>query len=503
MHNQQRYIDLVEALCSLPSETEWVEFKVDNSDPSVIGKRVSALSNGARLKDKSCGYLVYGVKDKTHEVVGTEFRPSTQKTKGQPLAFWLAQQLNPHLALNFVEVAHPKGRVVLIEVPAASGVPTKFEGTAFIRIGEATPRLDDYPLLESQLWARLQSHLWERDVALEYLSADRVVDLLDTGKLFDLLRLPRPVHPSQSLQKLEAEGLIAKDVGGKWNILNLGAALIARDIEQFPRLSRKRLRVIEYTGTSRVDAKPEATISGGYAAIFDDTIDLIMRITARENIGTLRLNSQPVPRVAVRELVANCLIHQDMSLTGSGPTVEIFSDRIEITNPGRPLIDPARFLDMPPRSRNEALAATMRRMNICEERGSGIDRVIKTIEETHLPAPDFPSGEDFTRAILLGPRDFSTMTATERMRACYQHAALLNEQGQRATNASLRARFGLPKTNSAQVSRVFKDAREANLIKLADPAAPNAGYVPHFAGQTFAPVLLEEPPPPVKRKKTK
>ncbi len=89
------------------------------------------------------------------------------------------------------------------------------------------------------------------------------------------------------------------------------------------------------------------------------------------------------PELAIRELVANALIHQDFSVTGAGPTVEIFDDRIDITNPGEPLVDTQRFLDTPPRSRNEALASLMRRARICEERGSGIDKVVLEVELLH------------------------------------------------------------------------------------------------------------------------
>ena len=95
---------------------------------------------------------------------------------------------------------------------------------------------------------------------------------------------------------------------------------------------------------------------------------------------------------AVRELVANALIHQDFSVTGAGPMVEIFDGRIEITNPGEPLVDTRRFLDNPPASRNEALTSLMRRFDICEERGSGIDKVVAEVERHQLPAPLSTSG---------------------------------------------------------------------------------------------------------------
>ena len=72
--------------------------------------------------------------------------------------------------------------------------------------------------------------------------------------------------------------------------------------------------------------------------------------------------------------------YQNFCVTGAGPTVEVFSDRMEVTNPGQPLLDADRFLDNPPRSRNEALASFLRRIGVCEERGSGIDKVVMQTE---------------------------------------------------------------------------------------------------------------------------
>lgn len=95
------------------------------------------------------------------------------------------------------------------------------------------------------------------------------------------------------------------------------------------------------------------------------------------------------PEIIIRELIPNALIHQDFRISGSGPMLEIFKDRIEIFNLGRPLVDTERFIDSQPRSRNEDLAALMRRINICEERGSGIDKVVAATEQAFLPAPEF------------------------------------------------------------------------------------------------------------------
>ena len=190
------------------------------------------------------------------------------------------------------------------------------------------------------------------------------------------------------------------------------------------------------------------------------------------------------PEIAVRELVANALIHQDFSITGAGPMVEIFTDRMEISNPGQPLIDTLRFIDEPPRSRNEILAALMRRMNICEERGSGIDKVIFNVEAFQLPAPDFRVAGDSTVAVLYGPRKFSQMDREERVRACYQHACLQHVSGKRMTNSSLRKRLGIEDKNYPMASRIIKDSISAKLIKPYEErirSKKDASYVPFWA----------------------
>ena len=190
------------------------------------------------------------------------------------------------------------------------------------------------------------------------------------------------------------------------------------------------------------------------------------------------------PEIAIRELVANALIHQDFNVTGSGPMVEIFSDRMEISNPGVPLINTLRFIDDPPRSRNEMLAALMRRMNICEERGSGIDKVIFHVEIFQLPAPDFRVAGDSTVAVLFGPRKFAQMDREERVRACYQHACLQFVSGKRMSNATLRKRMGIKDSNYPLASRIIRDATEARLIRphgAPEGSRKDSSYVPFWA----------------------
>jgi len=133
------------------------------------------------------------------------------------------------------------------------------------------------------------------------------------------------------------------------------------------RIARKVIRVIVYRGSNRVETIREQTVGKGYGPGFEGVISFINTLLPENEYidQALRKNVRMYPEIAIRELVTNALIHQDFTIRVTGPIVEIFSDRIEITNPGIPLIDTERFIDEPPQSRNEALASFMRRINIC------------------------------------------------------------------------------------------------------------------------------------------
>ena len=148
-----------------------------------------------------------------------------------------------------------------------------------------------------------------------------------------------------------------------------------------------------------------------------------------------------------------------------------------------PLVDTQRFLDSPPKSRNEALASLMRRFGICEERGSGIDKVVSEIEIYQLPAPLFETPEGFTRAILFSHKPLAKMDKADRLRACYLHACLKRVMQDCLTKCSLRTRFGVREGNKATVSRYIREAVDSGLIKPVDEhsARKLRKYLPFWA----------------------
>jgi ATP-dependent DNA helicase RecG len=481
----ERTLALIGDLLSLPAETSWVEFKENNASPQMIGKLISALSNAARLADQHFAYVVWGIRDGDHASIGTNFEPSRQKEENQGLEFWLSQRLQPECAFTFKAIDYHGSKLVLLEIPAAAISPVEFDRTAYIRIGSATPRLSDYPETLRALWAKLQPYVWEGGIAMPFQNGDAVLERLDYASYFDLTNQPLPDNRNGIFEKLAFDRLVQKDVGGRWNITNLGAILFAKRLGDFPvSIARKAIRFVAYDGLNRADTVTHRQDGQkGYAIGFSGLVDYIHALLpSNEHIGkTFREESPLYPAIAIRELIANALIHQDMTITGAGPLIELFKDRLEITNPGQPLVSPDRFLDSPPRSRNEALASLMRRMRLCEEQGTGIDKVLFSVELHQLPPPDFRVENTSVRVVLFAPRRFADMTQDERVRACYWHAALKHVSGQRMKNSTLCERFGIEAQNASQASAVIRSALDKQMIRPADPDHPRAGYVPFWA----------------------
>lgn len=463
-------LGILTELRKLPRETEWAEFKHNNAEPDEIGEYLSALANAAALTGKVHAWMLWGVNNDSYEIVGTTFNPVSAKVGNEELENWLLRHLSPKINFRFYTFLAEGKPVVLLEIGAAFRHPVQFKGVEYIRIGSYKKKLKDFPEKERELWRVFDKTPFEKEIAAEQVSSDEVLKLLDYPSYFDLLSQPLPVGRDGVLAALAADEIIEHDKGGRWNITNLGAILFARRLADFRTLRRKAVRVIFYKDDARIETIREQEGLKGYASGFEGLIGFIMNLLpSNEVIGQALRKTVPMfPELAIRELVANALIHQDFHLTGTGPMVELFANRMEITNPGLPLVKTDRFLDSPPKSRNEAIASFMRRIGVCEERGSGVDKVVSQAEVYQLPAPLFETTDEHTRAVLFAHRDFREMDKADRIRACYLHACLRYVQRDYMSNTTLRERFGIDEKNSSMVSRIIKDTIDAELVRPQD-----------------------------------
>jgi ATP-dependent DNA helicase RecG len=476
---------LVRELCKLPTETEWVEFKGNSAEPQAIGEYISALSNSAALVGKAYSYLIWGVSDGIHRIVGTDFRPEQKKVGNEELENWLLKLLSPKIHFRFHEVRIDDAAVVILEIERAMRTPVQFYGHEYIRVGSYKKKLKDFPDRERDLWRIFDQIPFESSAAAEQLTSGDVTTLLDFGSYFDLLGRPMPESRRNVIDILQADNLIHPTATGRWDITNLGAILFAKRLDGFGPLSRKAVRVIRYRGNSRVETIKEQPGGRGYASGFDGLVGYINNLLPSSEIirQALREEAPAFPELAIRELVANALIHQDFSVSGAGPMVEIFDDGVEITNPGTPLVKTERFVDSPPRSRNEALASLMRRVGVCEERGSGWDKVVFLTELHQLPAPLTEATGESTRVVLFAHRPLNRMDRDARVRALYLHACLRYVNRQHMTNTTVRERFGIESQNIATASRLIREAIEVGYIVPYDRDAPPKlkRYLPYWA----------------------
>jgi len=339
---------------------------------------------------------------------------------------------------------------------------------------------------QSQVKALISSSkgmFFEKQFAMKNLRIEEVLSLLNYRKMFELLDKNVPAASDTIMNKMKELGF-CKYESNFWHITNLGAILFANNINNFEGLKGKTVIVRKYTGTNNREMEFEQSGKLGYAAGFEGLIDFIMLHTqSGETRDVKRENTQIYPRVAIREFVANALIHQDFAITGMPITIEIFSNRLSITNPGAPLNDINRLIDLPPHSRNEILANIMLLLRFCERRGSGIDYAIEAIEKHGLPAVKFTRSELHTRIFLFPPKHLSEMTKDEKILACYQHACLMYEDNNAINNQSVRKRFGIDKNNSFVASRIISDTLDSGFIKLSDETNLSrkfANYIPYY-----------------------
>ena len=480
----ENYETLIEELRKYSDETPWLEFKHNNYSPEMIGKDISALANSAALHDKSCAYMIWGIDDTTHEIVGTDYNLQTLRKGKQELENWLRSLLSDNAEFEFHTIKMNNLDVGVLIIYKAASYTVTFEKVDYIRVGSYTKKLMEYPTLQAQLWDKIRNSCYEERLAKQDLSLHDALSYLNCAKYFELKELPYPTDMEGVAHYMLEEGLIDRQDNGLYAVTNMGAILFANHLTDFKRLERKAVRAVQYSGNNRMQITRETEESTGYVCCFEELMKIVSAYTpALEVIGKedgLRRTVNEYPPIAVRESIANALIHQDFSVTGTGPLIEVFSDRIEFTNSGRPLVDIRRIIDNPPRSRNEKVASLMRKLHICEELGTGWDKIVIACELEQLPAPMIEVYEESTKLTLYAAKPFSDLSKEERVWACYLHACIRYVQSEQLTNSSLRERFALPGNASASVSRLIKEVVDLKLIKPLDPntAPKHMKYIP-------------------------
>jgi ATP-dependent DNA helicase RecG len=299
---QEELIRLLSELRALPLETEWIEFKCNYVEPEEIGEYLSALANSASLHKKEAAYLIWGIEDMTHRVIGTDFKPRRDKVGNQELESWLALQLHPRIDFKIHEFMYEGLPLVLFEVQPSRHTPVRFRETEFIRIGSYKKKLKDFPEKERSLWLQLSQTPFEKGLASRNMSSDQVLSLIDYPAYFDLTGQNLPANKSGILGRLRAEKIITEKGADQYDIANLWAVLFAKRLCDFDMLARKAVRIIIYKGNNWIETIKEQVGAKGYTVGFEGLVDYINdQLPRNEQIGSaLRKQVSMYPEIAVR-----------------------------------------------------------------------------------------------------------------------------------------------------------------------------------------------------------
>lgn len=481
-HWEDRALDLLKkSLEPLPQELNELDWKANFSESGDrIARHFSALANYSEG-----GFLVFGVND---QGIKTGISPEECKSIVAKAGNIAREGLDPALAIDSLTTVVDGAKLLFIYIKEADAKPVHLRGKSvydtFIRSAGQTRKASKQEV--ARMISSSSDLTFETRLASSSMSEAEILARLDFTTYFDLLQKPIPSSTEKILEMLAADKIVKRANEG-YCVTNLGAILLAKNLGDFGELKRRGVRVIQYAGKDRLARVKEITGSKGYASGFVNLINYIIALLPSNEVirKSLRKDVKLYPSLSLREILANALIHQDFETTGTSPVVEIFEDRLEVRNPGRPLVKTERFLDYPPRSRNEALASLMRRFGICEESGTGIDKIVSECELYQLPAPNFVVVDDHLVATLYAPRALTKMDKSDRVRACYLHACLkFVSSGDVVTNESVRGRFNISKGNYPVASKIISEALDAKRIKPRNPknrSRKHAQYVPYWA----------------------
>ncbi|MFA6240056.1 MAG: RNA-binding domain-containing protein [Candidatus Hydrogenedentales bacterium] len=383
-------IALVDRLRAMPTETEWVEFKLNHCEPQRLGEYLSALSNAAALAREPRGFLIFGIDNATHAVVGTTFDPYAAKGKGnQDLLPWLAAGLRPKVGFEHHSVDHPDGRVILFEVLPAHGQPVEFYGVPHVRVGSSLVTLASHPEKERALWTLGQD--WSAEVCADATLADLDPEAVSHARVQFAVKHPAQMGEAASWD--DTTFLNKARVLRKGAVTNAALLLLGRS-ETASLLSPAVAKISWVLKDAENREQDYEHFGPPFLLAGERLLKRIRNLTVRAlPSGTLfpQEFTQYDPWV-IREALHNCIAHQDYSFHSRVVVVE-FPDRILLTNAGDFLpgdVETVIRQDAPQALyRNPFLADAMVELNMIDTQGGGIKRMYETQRRRFFPLPDY------------------------------------------------------------------------------------------------------------------
>jgi ATP-dependent DNA helicase RecG len=386
---------LLDRLRAESHESEWLEFKANRFEPQALGEYLAALANSACLLGKPRAYLVFGIQDGSHAVVGTSFDPSAETVRGkdgknnQLLSLWLSLGLRPNTGFEVHSFTYRGQRVVLFEIHPAFDQPVKFYGTAYIRDGSSKTQLANYPEKQRQIWQRRVD--WSAQVCERASLSD--LDPAAIAKARTEYKSKFPAKAAEVDEWVDATFLNKAKLTIQGAVTNAALLLLGLP-ESTSLLSPAVARMSWLLKNERNEDQDYEHFEPPFLLNVDKVLARIRNLTVRElPSGTLFPVevSQYDPWV-IREALHNCIAHQDYGLRGRIQVVET-PQGLTLTNvggflPGR--VETVIEQDAPLEIyRNPFLAEAMVNLNMIDTQGGGIKRMFQAQRRRFFPMPDY------------------------------------------------------------------------------------------------------------------
>ncbi len=405
-YSQADLENMLDEFCRYPAEPMWLEFKTGLKDPVQIAKYISGLANIAAYAGSVHGYLVWGVKDRTHEIVGTDFDPDVVKAeKNQPLRLWLKLVVKPQIQYEFYPFEVNGKKVVVLEVEAAYRQPVTFRGNAFVRIGSALTELAKEAKIAESIY-RTIGHDWSAE-----LLRGEDLDALDADAL---------AYAKQEFAKKHRGERCIEDMQEWDDVTFLNKARLAIDGE----LTRACILLLGKSEKTYLVRPAFARITWHLMDAEGNTLDfrhfgLPFLTGARDALAKIRsIMLRVMPEGAfmpveiaqydawvLREALHNCIAHQNYEKR-CDIVISEFPDRVVFANAGefRPgSVEKAVFANSRPRDYpNQQLVDAMVELNMIDTLGSGIRRMFMTQKKNFMPMPDYDLSDNEVKATVVG-----------------------------------------------------------------------------------------------------
>lgn len=378
-------------LRSLPSETEWVEFKAAGKDFSFkdLGQYFSALCNEANLHGKPNGWLVFGIESGTHRIIGTRYRPQRAGLDG--LKHEIAQKTTGNISfVEIHELNEPEGRVLMFQIPPSpKGIPVAWEGHYYGRNGESLVALNLNEL--ETIRAQIVQDDWSAQVC-EPATIDDLDPAAITKARVDFA-VKHPEHAAEVPAWDDITFLNKAKILRQGRITNTAIILLGKPESStllFPAVAQISWFLKDQSGKDLDYTHFDPPFLINVGAVFAKVRNLTIRHLPAGSIFPLE-TTQYDPWV-VREALHNCIAHQDYSLHGRITMVETPS-RLLLTNLGSFLpgsVEAVIRQDSPPETyRNKFLADAMVNLKMIDTQGGGIKKMFGIQMKRFFPLPDY------------------------------------------------------------------------------------------------------------------